>query len=75
MERQSGSPVGSGRQAFKGSPAKIETAEEYVSPAKGKDTAKKDLSLYVQGGLVRFAGKDFFAVPDLFCYFFGQAKK
>jgi hypothetical protein len=28
MERQSGSPEGSGRQAFKGSPAKIEIAAE-----------------------------------------------
>jgi hypothetical protein len=50
---------------------------EHQPKVKGirKDKAKKDGSLYVQGGLVRFAGKDFFAVPDFFCYFFGQAKK
>jgi hypothetical protein len=31
MERQSESPMGSGRLAFKGTPAKIETAREYVN--------------------------------------------
>jgi hypothetical protein len=57
MERQSGSPEGSGRQAFKGSPTETEIAAEYVSPAKGKDTAKKDRSLYVQGRPGAFRGE------------------